>query len=247
MKSQIVKYLFFALALIEFYAEFVVNRELIFFTKPLLMPLLALYFFFSIEGSRNKVHNWILAALFFSWIGDVSLMMTPETEQDVSLMGIAKNKYYFFIGLIAFFVGHVFYISVYLTHIKEGTFSLFRQSKLYFTPILIHTVAMLAIVVPAVFNDPEKSIATVPVIFYAMMLASMVGFALNRYNNTNMASFKSVLIGSVLFLISDSLIALNFLVMNASIPHGSLMIITTYVAAQFLIVDGVLKHYQLKG
>jgi uncharacterized membrane protein YhhN len=247
MKKSAIKYLFFALVLVEFYAEFVVNRELIFFTKPLLMPLLAVYYIVSIGGNWNKVHKWIVAALFFSWIGDVSLMMTPETEQDISLMGIAKNKYYFFVGLIAFFVGHVFYIKVYLTHIKDGVFSLFKESKFYFIPILLHTIGMLAIVVPAVYADPEKSIATVPVIFYAMMLASMVGFALNRYNNTNLASFKSVLFGSILFLISDSMIALNFLVMNASIPHGSLMIITTYVAAQFFIADGILKHYKVKS
>jgi uncharacterized membrane protein YhhN len=242
MKQQILRISFIILAVTELFAEFSGNIKLEFFTKPLLMPLLIVYVLFSINRNLNSIYKWLIIALAMSWVGDVTLMLTPISPEDVQMMGVPKNKYYFFAGLIGFFIAHVFYIKIYLQNIKKGNYSLFEKSKWLFAPILIYTLVLLYIVVPAVFSNPEKSIATIPVIFYAGILSSMVGFALNRYQNTNQKSFVLVLVGSILFLFSDSLIAINFLVTENGVPNGRQIIMLTYISAQFLIVEGLLAQ-----
>jgi uncharacterized membrane protein YhhN len=51
-------------------------------------------------------------------------------------------------------------------------------------------------------------------------------------------SYQLVLIGAILFILSDSLIALSKFVVN--IPLSSLWIMATYVVAQYLIIQGLL-------
>jgi uncharacterized membrane protein YhhN len=56
--------------------------------------------------------------------------------------------------------------------------------------------------------------------------------------HTNIKSYGFVLIGAILFIISDSLIAINKFAF--SIPLSDLWVMSTYIAAQYLIVQGVL-------
>jgi uncharacterized membrane protein YhhN len=55
---------------------------------------------------------------------------------------------------------------------------------------------------------------------------------------TTHKSYSFVLIGAILFIISDSLIAINKFAY--SIPLSGLWVMATYIAAQYLIVEGVL-------
>lgn len=244
-KSEVIKYLMFALAFVEFYSEFTHNRELMFFTKPLLLPMIMLYYFVSIN-SWNKTHNLILTALFLSWIGDVSLMLTPENESDLSIMGVPKSKYFFLLGLSAFLVNHLFLITAYRIPVTPDKQSLFQTNKLLFLPLVIFCLLMIAIIAPAVYNNPEKSMATIPVMLYAIILTSMAAFALNRYGFVNSKSFWFVFIGALFFLFSDAMIALNFLAFPGLIPKPGFVIITTYFIAEFLIADGMLKEFEIK-
>lgn len=95
MKAKIIRAVLIVVALVEFYEEFVHHKELIFFTKPLMLPLIAAYFFFSIQKQWNKIHTLMMFAFLFSWFGDVSLMLTPETITDTELMGIPKSELFF--------------------------------------------------------------------------------------------------------------------------------------------------------
>ncbi len=239
-KSEVIKYLTFAVALVEFYSEFTHHRELMFFTKPLLLPMIILYYFVSM-GSWNKTHKLILTALFLSWIGDVSLMLTPENESDLSIMGVQKSKYFFLLGLSAFLINHLFLITAYRIPVISERQTLFHKNKLLFLPLIIFCILMVAIIAPAVYNNPEKNIATIPVIIYAIILTSMAAFALNRFGFVNKKSFWFVFIGALFFVFSDSIIALNFLVFPELIPKPGFIIITTYFVAEFLIAEGMLK------
>jgi uncharacterized membrane protein YhhN len=70
----------------------------------------------------------------------------------------------------------------------------------------------------------------------------MSAMALNRFRAVNPASFFLVFAGSVLFVISDSLIALDKFL--TSIPHDRLLVMSTYISAQFLIMMGILKQFE---
>jgi uncharacterized membrane protein YhhN len=242
-KSHFILYLLICLTVVEAYAEFAGNKVLMFYTKPLLLPMIMLYAFVVINHRWNKALKFLLVALFFSWIGDVSLMLTPEHPLDNSLMGVPKSKYFFLLGLSSFLINHLFLISIYRKVTTENGESLFQQNKFSFLPFLAYGIVMVSVVVPPVYDNPEKSLATIPVILYAAILLSMAAFAYNRYGFVNTKNFWLVFIGAVLFVFSDSIIALNFLAFPGLIPKPGFVIMTTYVAAEFLIAKGILLQF----
>jgi uncharacterized membrane protein YhhN len=79
-----------------------------------------------------------------------------------------------------------------------------------------------------------------PVIIYTIVILTMLEAAINRYGKVNRLSFILVLTGAILFVISDSLIALNKF--GFPFMFSGVAVMTTYIAAQYLIVAGILKQ-----
>ena len=77
----------------------------------------------------------------------------------------------------------------------------------------------------------------IPVLAYAVVITLMLVFALRRYRGTTAISFSTVAAGAILFIISDSLIAWN--TFHETIRYASIAIMSTYVLAQYLIVQGL--------
>jgi len=69
----------------------------------------------------------------------------------------------------------------------------------------------------------------------------MSAMALNRYKAVSFKSFYIVFSGSLLFVISDTLIALDKFLMP--IPNDRIFVMSTYIVAQFLIMKGILKQF----
>jgi uncharacterized membrane protein YhhN len=72
----------------------------------------------------------------------------------------------------------------------------------------------------------------------------MLYFALKGSFQWNAIPFQSVLIGALLFIASDSILAFNKF--YQPIPYASLLIMVTYLAAQYGIVWGILHLNQKK-
>jgi uncharacterized membrane protein YhhN len=68
----------------------------------------------------------------------------------------------------------------------------------------------------------------------------MVLNALFRYNRTDRRSFWLVFFGAILFMISDALLAINKFLID--LPFSGLWIMTSYVFAQLLIIEGLIVH-----
>lgn len=79
---------------------------------------------------------------------------------------------------------------------------------------------------------------------YALVITIMALQALFRFGYTTNKSFALVFIGAILFMISDSLLAINKFLMP--IQFASFYIISTYMVAQYLIVEGVIAHTDAK-
>lgn len=80
---------------------------------------------------------------------------------------------------------------------------------------------------------------------YGFALALMVSSALKRYENTTPYSFGFVIVGSLLFALSDNLLALlKFNEIKTNI--GRCIIMLTYYAGQYLIMHGSLHHSNLQ-
>ncbi len=237
----LIRYVILFVSLIEIYAEFIHDSKLVFFTKPLVLPLIAFYFFSSVKGSLSAVHKLMLVAFLFSWFGDIFLMLTPETLSDTHIMGIAKNKNYFLGGLGSFLVTQILFLTSYRkSESVEQTGA--PVNKLYYLIFFIFWILMLFIILPALQSDPEKKAATIPVIIYSGVLVSMAAIALNRYGKTTAKSFWLTFIGACIFVISDSLIAINFLVLSEPTYYAGFAIFSTYALAEYMIADGILNH-----
>ena len=69
--------------------------------------------------------------------------------------------------------------------------------------------------------------------------------AMRRYENTTPYSFGFIIVGSLLFGISDNL--LGFLKFNhIKTDFGRMIIMLTYYTAQYLIMHGSLHHSNLQ-
>ena len=192
--------------------------------KPLIVLSLLWYYFINAQ-SRSNI---FIAALIFCWAGDVFLLFGN------------RNELFFIFGLVSFLIGHTFFILTYrqqrfekATHELLGT----QKARLLF-PIILAGTGLVAILYPALGD------LKMPVIVYAAVLTVMVICALLRYGRTTKASFAFVLSGALLFMLSDSLLAINKFLSPLSMAGVS--IILTYILAQYLIVAGVLAHTNIQ-
>ena len=188
-----------------------------FITKPLLLISLILYFFVQSKLMILKTRIMILMALTFSLMGDIFLMF------------VAQSPNYFMLGLIFFFLAHVFYCIVFCRdrHPKTNPIG----------PIIVLTFYAFGL-----FYVLKNNLGhlLIPVIFYIIIILFMVITAFLRQRNVSQKSFILVFIGAILFVISDTILALNKFYMP--LPFSSISIMLTYGLAQFFIVSGLLKH-----
>jgi uncharacterized membrane protein YhhN len=187
----------------------------IFLTKPLIMISIMIFYFFQTQNQRNFQDKWMLIAFFFSMLGDTFLMFQGEK--------------YFMFGLGSFLITHLLYIFVFSRN-KLKTNLLARVSFLMFSGIMLFVLQ---------HNIIDSLI--IPIIIYMITITFMAISASER--NTNSQSYRMVLIGAILFVISDSLIAIDKFVVP--IPFPTFLIMGTYILAQYLIAIGFLKRNAL--
>lgn len=188
-----------------------------YFTKPSLLISLIFYFFVQSKTMILKMKFQILLALIFSLMGDVFLMF------------VNKSPNYFMFGLVSFFLAHVFYCLVF-----------FRDRNPKTNPIgLIFILTIYAFGLFYLLKNNLEDLL-IPVIFYIGVILLMVISAFLREKKVTQKSFTYVFIGAILFVISDSILALNKFYMPLRFSGISIML--TYGSAQLLIVKGLLKH-----
>ena len=84
----------------------------------------------------------------------------------------------------------------------------------------------------------------IPVLIYALVLLGMGVWAHKRRGATSSASFQLVAIGAILFALSDGLIAINKFAFE--IPFERVLVMSIYMTAQYLIVQGLIQHTEKK-
>ena len=192
--------------------------------KPLIMITLGTYYLLAVH--REDHSTSLVGAVLFSLVGDVLLMIEDS------------GGLFFKLGLAAFLLAHVFYILTYRQHRTEGEVDKLKgiqKMRLAF-PIVLSATGLLVVLYP-VLGDLR-----IPVVIYTLVVMFMTLNALFRYGFTNTKSFFMVFAGAILFMISDSILAISKF--HHPIKHADLMVMSTYIAAQFLIVRGLIYHNQ---
>lgn len=174
------------------------------------------------DGSTRN--NSFVRAMFFCLAGDILLLAQ------------GKDEIFFILGLLAFLVGHVLYILAYRQlQWKDRSGELMGTQKMrYAFPVILVGTGLLVVLIPGLAH------LVVPVIAYSIVLMLMVITAIFRYGRTSPGSFVLVLIGAIFFMTSDSLLAVNKF--YAPFDFAAPLIMLTYCLAQYLIVEGVLRH-----
>ena len=187
--------------------------------KPVIIPLLIGYYQ-SLTKQKNPI---FIRALLFCWAGDFILMFAGQ------------GQIYFVLGLLAFLIGHLFYIFSFRQFVWEQESHLLPTQKVrYVFPVLLAGTGLMVVLYP-VLGDLKM-----PVMLYAIILMLMVSYALLRIGRTSRPSFNWVFIGAVFFMLSDSLLAINKF--HSPFYMASVIVMATYILAQYMIVKGVLLH-----
>ncbi|SDD10502.1 lysoplasmalogenase [Pedobacter soli] len=217
MKTKLFSFIFALVFIVQLYAETAGNIFLLQFSKPLIVISLMVWLYSS-TNLKGRFHKRIFTGLIFALAGDVLLMLQ------------AGKPAFFMYGLIAFLLCHIFYIRAFtLDH---------RSNPKHRTPYFLWIVGVFAIFCSGLFFylQPKLGAMQFPVLMYAIIITVMALMAVNRYGKVNIFSFKLILYGALFFLLSDSVLAINKFAQT--IPQAGVLIMATYMIAQYLIVYG---------
>jgi uncharacterized membrane protein YhhN len=215
---QLFLFLFTILLATDLLAIYLNKPDWRYVSKILLVPALSVYFVGTMPFIP-MLKNWIIAALFFSWVGDVFLLLPGNPDL------------YFIIGLACFLVAHIcfswgFHLIKTTEKIANKWWLLIPVAAYYFILILL--------------LSPYLGDMKLPVRIYGIVISFMLLIALHllfiKDNNSGMI----ILSGALLFILSDSLLAINKF--YKPFAGADLLIMLTYGLAQLQIVRGVISY-----
>lgn len=189
-------------AVLDWIAVHLKLKALEYVAKPLTMVVL-IGAVLAMDTSAGTARNYFLAALFFSMIGDIFLML-PDREK------------WFVFGLGSFLIGHLAYIpGLWLLGISVVPMAVGAL-------IVLVAIATLGLHIVKGVRAKEPKLGP-PVALYMSVISAMVASAIGTGR-------AIAIVGAVLFYCSDALIAWNGFIKEY--PWGRLAIIVTYHVAQ---------------
>lgn len=190
-------------------------------TKPFLLIWIGIYFYVNTGNIKRDIIIYL--AFLFSWTGDMFLMFAH------------LNGLFFNAGVGGFFLAQLAYIKIYTDNIKSDNKGLVFDKPVWLIPFALYLATILYLIIGNL-----KGVMIPIIVIYAVSLILMSVFALNRKGLVCERSFKLVFIGSLLFVISDSMIAINRF--YAEFKASSFLIMLTYFVAQYLIMSGLIAE-----
>jgi uncharacterized membrane protein YhhN len=145
---------------------------------------------------------------------------------------------FFYAGVGGFFMAQLSYIKVFAGDIRSDNKGLVFNKPAWLIPFVLYLAAMLYLILGGM-----KGVMVPIITIYAFSLISMSVFALNRKGLVSVKSFNLVFFGSLLFVLSDSMIAINRFYTEFS--GSSFLIMLTYFVAQYLIMQGLIEDFYL--
>ena len=194
----------------------VLPTQLAFVFKPL-TTLLIIAFAWPRGADAPKQRTLVRIGLILSLVGDVFLLWPKEG---------------FLPGLVAFLLAHLAYIAAFCVPVRLAA------KPWVFVGYGLVAAAILSALWPGV-----PGALRAPVVAYVVCLATMAAQALVRWRSSAAANAPDVslarlaALGGVLFMASDSLLAINKF--GAPLPLSSLWILLTYWLAQWCIASAL--------
>ena len=206
---------FMLFCLIDFFGIYLDKQMMVGFAKPMLMITLFWYYY----SNAKKLNKYFVLGLFFSFLGDILLLGAGEM--------------YFVFGLLFFLIAHVFYIIIVLKIIQITKPKEFIIASVPFLLLFLVLMNVLYAGLGAI---------KIPVIIYAITISFFGIVSLILYLQAKTKISMLLLVGVLTFITSDTILALNLFYKKQS--FYPLLIMMTYVLAQYLICRFVLKLNQ---
>jgi len=181
-------------------------------TKPGIILFLSLYFISSTPKTRS--FKLFVVALAFAWLGDVFLLFSGAN--------------FFLMGLGSFLLMQILY-----------SFLFFQDKQIQKKKALLSILLLTAFSIG--FNSylwPFVQEMRVPVIIYSMAITLMAFTGINR--NRSLPGYSYIFIGVILFVISDTVLAVNNF--GPGFWKGGFVVMLTYILAQYYIVEGYARR-----
>jgi uncharacterized membrane protein YhhN len=210
----------FLLALAGDIAGIVLKNEwLQYICKPLIVLSLVGYFTSTVTNDKAKLAKWILLALLFSCAGDVLLMFQE------------RNPDFFLFGLSAFLIAHIFYIIFFhRVRARENI-----KPNILFLLIVVAYYAGLIIWLSPFLGDMK-----LPVRVYGIVISFMLMLALHMLFSRNKKAARWMVMGALLFVLSDSILAINRF--YQPFEAANILIMLSYGLAQLFLVYGAVRY-----
>jgi len=195
------------------------NETIQFIFKPLLMIAGGGYFLSQTNYITSSLKGWIIVALFFSWLGDILLMFQ------------AKKEIFFLLGLSAFLLAHVSYIIFFhAVRVMENI-----KSNILLLLIVVIYYAILITILSPYLGDMK-----LPVRIYGIVISFMFMLAMHMLFIKNKIAGRWMMTGALLFVISDSVLAINKF--YQPFEMAGIIIMLSYALAQLFIIEGASRY-----
>lgn len=183
-------------------------------SKPLIVPSLALFCWLLLtrEGVRGRRVTTLMLAMAFGALGDILLMF---------------NGTFFLAGLLAFLVGHIFY---FLTIPEPRKVTGTKEVLMRF---MILAILIAVTTIPAHAFDVKGFLGGC-VVVYAGVFAFVINAVILAAVETKNRLYIMTLVGYVLFVISDAILAAGMFT-GIRLPLHGFLVMLTYILAQSLI------------
>mgnify|MGYP003334667773 CR=1 FL=1 len=216
-KQRLFFFLFSIVSLIEILHILIGKEDLRIFTKPLIIPLLGLTYYFSLDKKPSMWKDAVLLALLFSWFGDILL----------------QKESMFVPGLICFLTAHIFYIYFFVRTSSKNT-SYFKLRPVMLIAVLAYLIEFMYLLWPSL------GAMKLPVLIYGITISTMLSAAIWQYQKLDDRTSLFLIIGATLFVTSDSILAINKF--SSPFESAGVFIMTTYILAQLFIVLGAIRY-----
>lgn len=186
-------------------------------------------FFIPPEPVGLKIFMKLIPMALIILFAATTLPLVSTTYKKILIMGlfvcmIADGVIYWFMaGLVTFFVGHLFYIFA------------FRQASRKPIPVwvaillLLYGIGMAVWIAGSQFTS-GNSVLGIAIVAYIAVILTMGWMAIKT-------ELKLAIIGALLFMFSDSVLAIDRFVLD--IPYRDAFVMVTYYAAQVFFAASI--------
>jgi uncharacterized membrane protein YhhN len=208
-KTTIATSIFLAVVVLHIFG-ILTNDFLAFISKPFIITTLVIVYLVSVK----KPNFWYVSALFFSFWGDVLLLF---------------KDHFFVFGLASFLLAHIFYIKIVAGFIKKISL---QKVFVVCLPFVVFLFSFLY------FLKDNLGEMTIPVIIYGIVICTLGAISLLNYRQEKSSVNLWMFLGTIIFIISDGLIAVDKFIN----PNGiyQVFIMLTYIIAQYLICKALI-------